>query len=105
MLIVNFQLLILNYFFEVMKTVVIGESSGASRDEIMAVYPRHKVIVDKYIARGVVLGIGPFTDGGNMAIFKTHEDAEAFSKEDPFILEGLVKSFVIKDWIDSLLPE
>ncbi len=88
-----------------MKTVVIGESSGASRETIMAVYPRHKMVVDKFVARGVVLGIGPFTDGGNMAIFKTREAAEAFSREDPFILEGLVKSSVIKDWNDSMLPE
>ena len=88
-----------------MKAVVIGESSGASREAIMAVYPRHKVVVDKFITQGVVLGIGPFTDGGNMAIFKTRVDAEAFAKEDPFILEGLVKSFAIKDWRDSLLPE
>jgi uncharacterized protein YciI len=88
-----------------MKTVVIGETSGAGMDAIMAVFPRHKVIVDKFIAKGVVLGIGPFMDGGNMAIFKTREDAEAFTREDPFILEGLLKSFVIKDWKDSLLPE
>jgi len=88
-----------------MKTVVIGESSGASMETIMAVFPRHKKIVDKFIAQGVVIGIGPFTDGGNMAIFKTREAAEAFSKEDPFILEGLVKSFVIKDWDDSLIPD
>jgi hypothetical protein len=88
-----------------MKAVVIGESSGASRDAIMAVYPRHKLVVDKFVARGVVLGIGPFADGGNMAIFKTREEAEAFSREDPFILEGLVKSFAIKDWGDLLLPE
>ena len=87
-----------------MKTVVIGESSGASRDAIMAVSPRHKAIVDKFIAQGVVLGIGPFGDGGNMVIFKTRAAAEAFSMEDPFILEGLVRSFVIKDWDDSLLP-
>jgi uncharacterized protein len=88
-----------------MKAVVIGESSGASMDALMAVYPRHKAVVDKFVARGVVLGIGPFTDGGNMAVFKTRADAEAFSKEDPFILEGLIKSFVIKDWRDSMLPE
>ena len=88
-----------------MKAVVIGESSGASREAIMAVYPRHKVIVDRYVARGAVLGIGPFTDGGNLAIFKTRADAEAFSREDPFILEGVVRSFAIKDWGDSLLPE
>ncbi len=88
-----------------MKAVVIGESSGATRDAIMAVYPRHKAVVDKYIARGVVLGIGPFSDGGNMAVFTTRDAAEAFSREDPFILEGLVRSFVIKEWGDSLLPE
>jgi len=88
-----------------MKAVVIGESSGASMDAIMAVFPRHKAVVDKFVARGVVLGIGPFTDGGNMAVFKTRADAEAFAREDPFILEGVVNSFVIKDWRDSLLPE
>ena len=87
-----------------MKTVVIGEPSGASREAIMAVYPRHKKIVDKFIAQGVVLGIGPFADGGNMAIFKTREAAETFSREDPFVLEGLVKSYTVKDWNDSLLP-
>jgi hypothetical protein len=88
-----------------MKAVLIGESSGASRDAIMAVYPRHRLVVDKFVAQGVVLGIGPFSDGGNMAIFKTRAAAEAFSKEDPFILEGLVKSFVIKDWGDNQLPD
>jgi uncharacterized protein YciI len=87
-----------------MKTVVIGESSGASMDKIMEVYPRHKVVVEKFVSRGVVIGIGPFSDRGNMAIFKTRDAAEEFVKEDPFILEGLVKSFVIKDWNDTMIP-
>jgi hypothetical protein len=88
-----------------MKSVLIGKSAGATREAIMAVYPRHKQLVDKFIAEGVVLGIGPFEDGGNMAIFKTREAAEAFSAQDPFILEGLVKTYVIRQWADSLLPE
>ena len=86
-----------------MKAVVIGESSGASMEAIMAVYPRHKVVVDIFINIGEVIGIGPFTDRGNMAIFKTREAAEAFVKQDPFILEGLVKSFTIRDWNDTML--
>jgi uncharacterized protein YciI len=86
-----------------MKTVVIGESSGASTETIMAVYPRHKAVVDTFVNRGEVIGIGPFADRGNMAIFKTREAAEAFVKQDPFILEGLVKSFVIRDWNDTML--
>jgi uncharacterized protein len=87
-----------------MKAVVIGESSGATMEQIMAAYPRHKEVVDRFIARGVVLGIGPFTDRGNMAIFTTRAAAEEFARVDPFILEGLVKSVRIREWDDSLLP-
>jgi len=87
-----------------MKAVVIGEPSRAAMETIMSVYPRHKAIVDKYIAKGEVIGIGPFADRGNMAIFKTRAAAEQFVTEDPFILEGLVKSFVIRDWNDTMLP-
>ena len=86
-----------------MKAVVIGESSGATMDQLMAVYPRHKLVVERFIARGDVIGIGPFTDRGNMAIFRTRAAAEEFAREDPFILEGLVKSHVIRDWDDTML--
>ena len=86
-----------------MKAVVIGESSGASMETIMQVYPRHKAVVDKFTERGEVIGIGPFADRGNMAIFKTRQAAEEFVKEDPFISEGLVKSFAIRDWNDTML--
>jgi uncharacterized protein YciI len=86
-----------------MKAVIIGESSGASMEAIMAVYSRHKAVVDRFKAIGEVIGIGPFSDLGNMGIFRTREAAEAFAREDPFILEGLVKSFVIRDWNDTML--
>jgi len=86
-----------------MKVVVIGESSGASMDQVMAVYPRHKALVDELVARGDVIGIGPFADRGNMAIFRTREAAEEFVKRDPFALEGLVKSYVMREWNDTML--
>jgi len=86
-----------------MKYVVTGEPSGASRDAIMAVYPRHKVVVDAFVDRGEVVGIGPFGDGGNMAIFRSLEAAEAFTTQDPFIIEGLVGSFTIRPWLDEML--
>lgn len=88
-----------------MKTVVIGEGSGTTMETIMSVYPRHKIVVDKYKQRGDVIGIGPFSDKGNMAIFKTRAAAEQFVKEDPFILEGIVKSVIIKDWDDNLIKD
>ena len=87
-----------------MKAVIIGEGAGATMETIMAVYPRHKLVVEKFKARGLVIGIGPFSDrSGNMGIFRTREAAEEFAKEDPFILEGLIKSFVIREWGDTML--
>jgi uncharacterized protein YciI len=86
-----------------MKAVVIGESSGATMEQLMAVYPRHKVVVDELIARGEVIGIGPFADRGNMAIFRTRAAAEEFVARDPFNQEGLVKRYVIREWNDEML--
>jgi uncharacterized protein len=87
-----------------MKAIVIGVGSGASMETIMAVYPRHKAVVDTFVARGEVIGIGPFTDkGGNLAIFRSREAAEAFVKQDPFILEGLIASYEIREWADQML--
>ena len=84
---------------------VIGTGAGKSRDEVMAVYPRHKAFLDPFVARGEVAGIGPFTDtgGGNMALFRTRAAAEAFAEGDPFRIEGLVGEYQIKDWGDQML--
>lgn len=86
-----------------MKAVVIGEPSGATMDQIMLVFPRHKALVDSFVARGEVIGIGPFADLGNMAIFRTRDAAEEFARKDPFALEGVVKAYVIRDWNDTML--
>jgi hypothetical protein len=85
--------------------VVIGSRSGKSREEIMAIFPRHKEFLDQFIARGEVVGVGPFTDagGGNMALFRSREAAEGFAKSDPFLLEGAVKEYQIKEWGDRML--
>jgi uncharacterized protein YciI len=85
--------------------IVIGTGKGASRDAIMAVYPRHKAFADVFVARGDVIGIGPFVDGkgGNMAIFRSRAAAEEFAKNDPFMLEGLVASYDIREWGDQML--
>lgn len=85
--------------------VVIGTSARKSRDEIMAIYPRHKAFMQPFIDRGEIVGTGPFTDleGGNMALFRTKEAAEAFAKSDPFLLEGVAKEYKIKEWGDSML--
>jgi len=88
-----------------MKAVVIYEPSGTPRDAIMAVFPRHKVLIDEFAGRGEILGIGAFAGGaeGSMGIFKDRASAEAFVARDPFVLEGLVKKYAIRDWSDEML--
>lgn len=85
--------------------VIGSRAQGKSRDDIMAIFPRHKEFLDQFLARGEVVGVGPFTDagGGNMALFRTREAAEAFSKGDPFLLEGVVQEYQIKEWADQML--
>lgn len=62
-------------------------------------YPRHKVVVDAFVPRGDLVGVGPFTDrSGNLAIFRSRQAAEEFAKQDPFILEGLIASYEIHEW-------
>jgi uncharacterized protein YciI len=88
-----------------MKAVVLYEPSGASRDAIMAVFPRHKALIDQFAARGEVIGIGAFAGGrgGSMGIFKDRAAAEAFVAQDPFRLEGLVAKYQIHDWSDEMI--
>jgi uncharacterized protein len=71
----------------------------------MAIFPRHKAFLDQFVAHREVVGVGPFTDasGGNMAFFRSLEAAEAFAKEDTFLLEGVVREYQIKDWGDQML--
>ena len=83
-----------------MKFVVIGESSGATMEQLMAVYPRHKAFVEEFVARGDVIGIGPFADRGNMGIFRSRQAAEEYVRGDPFAVAGLVKAYAIHEWDD-----
>ena len=88
-----------------MKAVVIYEPGNVSMDTIMVVFPRHKVVVDAFAARGDVLGIGAFGGGGqgSMGVFKDRAAAEAFVAQDPFVLEGLVSKYKIHDWSDEMI--
>jgi uncharacterized protein YciI len=88
-----------------MKAVIFYEPGSATMDAIMAVYPRHKALVDVYAARRELLAVGTFAGGrdGSMGVFRTRAAAEAFVAEDPFVREGLVGKHVIKDWDEILL--
>lgn len=87
------------------KGVVLYESSPDVLEKAPKHFAAHKARMDAFIARGLLLAIGPFADPreGSMAIFTSREAAEEFVKEDPFVLEGVVARATIKDWSESLL--
>lgn len=39
---------------------------------------------------------------GSMAIFTSPEAAEGFVRGDPFVLNGVVRSYTIREWNEAL---
>ena len=90
-----------------MKAVMFYDTGSTLIEKFKEAYPRHKKIVDRFFDEKKIIGIGTFANisDGSMGIFYKKEYAEDFVKNDPFVLEGLVVKFVIREWNDSILPE
>jgi len=77
--------------------------AGKSRDELMAVYPRHKAFLEPFVGRGEVVGVGPF----HRPRWRQHGPLplprRGLRRERPVLVEGLVKEYQIKDWGDQML--
>jgi uncharacterized protein YciI len=55
--------------------------------------------------RGDLLGIGTFGDPqaeGAMAVFASRAAAEEFVAHDPFVVNGVVRAWHIREWADVL---
>ena len=79
-----------------------------SADDVMTkapvVYPAHLARLQEYKARGELLLVGTFADpqaDGSMAIFSSRDGAESFATGDPFVLQGVVRSWRVKEWLES----
>ena len=91
-----------------MKFVLLYESADDVMARAPAVYPRPLARIREFHARGEILMVGTFGDPqsqGAMAIFPTRESAEAFVADDPFRLEGVIKSHEIREWNEILSPD
>jgi uncharacterized protein YciI len=74
---------------------------GVERDELMAVYPRHRAYLDEFAKAGEIQYIGAFLNPGtvaSMAIFTSEDAAQRFMADDPFVTEGLVGRREIREW-------
>ena len=88
-----------------MKAVIFYEIGDSPMEEIRAAFPRHKALLDAFHARGDLLAVGAWANPleGSMGVFKDRNSAEDFSRQDPFVVEGLVGKVTIKDWNENLL--
>jgi uncharacterized protein len=65
-------------------------------------FPAHQAWYREFMARGVLLSLGPFSDrAGSMAIFTTREAAEEFVAGDPFVRSGVVSDHHIRQWREA----
>jgi uncharacterized protein YciI len=87
------------------KYVLFYQSADDLRSKAAAHFPGHNARVQEFHGRGTLLMIGTFgnpQEEGAMSIFTTRETAEEFAKGDPFVVNGVVRSWKVLEWNESL---
>jgi len=91
-----------------MKAVVFYESAPDVAARAPAHMAEHRARWEEFGRRGELLMIGPFANAqeeGSMGIFTTRQAAEEFVRGDPFVLNGVIRNWCIRDWREALVPE
>jgi uncharacterized protein len=89
------------------KYVLFYESADDLASNAPAHFPAHSARLDEFHSNGTLLMVGTFAnpqEEGSMAIFTTREAAEEFVKGDPFVLNGVVRDWQIREWNEVLAP-
>lgn len=87
-----------------MKYVLFYESGPDLAAKAPVHFPAHKARWTEFNDRGSLLMVGPFSDrAGSMGIFTSREAAEEFAAGDPFVLEGVVSRWEIREWNEALV--
>ncbi|MGZ3236085.1 MAG: YciI family protein [Burkholderiaceae bacterium] len=87
-----------------MKAVIFYELAPGGLPKARAYYAAHRARIDAFRARGTLLMIGAFSNSaeGAMGIFTTRAAAEEFIKDDPFVINGVVAKWTVRDWDEVL---
>ncbi len=91
-----------------MKAVVFYESADDVATRARPHFAAHCARWKEFADRGELLMIGTFANAqedGSMSIFTSRAAAEAFVRDDPFVLHGVVRNWTIRDWNEALVPE
>ena len=90
------------------KYVLFYKSADDVRAKAPAHFAAHKAWYEQFHARGDLLMLGTFEDAqqdGAMSVFRTREAAEEFAAGDPFVLNGVVRSWHVHGWNEALIPD
>ena len=88
-----------------MRYVVTYHAAEGFAPRARELFPAHQAWFTGFAQRGLLLMIGPFTDepaGDALAVFTTREAAEEFIQGDPFMLNGVVGDWSIREWNEAL---
>ena len=87
-----------------MKYVMFYELAPDGMSKAAANFPSHRARLDVFHERGTLLMAGNWTEppGGAIGIFTTREAANEFVREDPFVLNGVVGKWSIREWNEVL---
>jgi len=90
-----------------MKYVLFYESADDVLSKAPVHFAAHNARLQEFHGRGDILMVGTFGDPqeqGSMAIFPTRSAAQAFVDGDPFVREGVVRRWEIREWNEVLAP-
>jgi uncharacterized protein YciI len=90
------------------KTVVLYHSAPDVLERAPQHMGVHGELIDEFHGKGELLLVGTFGDPvreGAMCVFSTRDAAERFVARDPFVTEGLVARYEVREWNEILSPD
>ena len=86
-----------------MKTLMFYDIASDGLVKVAEHYPAHVARLQAFHARGVLLMAGPYGNPplGALSVFTTREAAEEFSRDDPFVVHGVVARCTFQDWDEA----
>jgi uncharacterized protein len=87
------------------KYVLFYDSAEDVLSKVPAQVEAHGVRLREFASRGELLMTGPFSnpqEEGSMSVFTSRAGAEEFAKGDPFVLNGVVARWYVREWDEGL---
>ena len=87
-----------------MKVVMFYEVAPDGLPKAPIHYEAHRARLNEFHARGTLLMAGPYANPaeGALGIFTSREAAEEFIRGDPFVVNGVVSQWSLREWNEVL---